>query len=69
MLRFHIPLIELDRRISRIQLSDKTSRRRPRKARSQLRQFYQPQSLVEVGGRIAFESCEANLVLGAEPPA
>ena len=30
MLRFHTPLIELDGRISRIQLSDKVSRFRPR---------------------------------------
>ncbi len=30
MLRFHTPLIELDVRISRIQLSDKASRFRPR---------------------------------------
>src|SRR6266540_2852528 len=29
-LRFHIPLIEPDRQISRIRLSDKTSRFRPR---------------------------------------
>ena len=32
MLRFHIPLIEPDRRISRIRLSEKGSRGRPRKA-------------------------------------
>ena len=69
MLRFHIPLIELDRRISRIQLSDKTSCLRPRKARCQLRQLYQSQSLVEVGGRVAFEPCTADLMLYAEPPA
>ena len=31
LLRFHIPLIEPDRRISRIRLSEKTSRVRPRK--------------------------------------
>ena len=32
MLRFHLPLIEPDRRISRIRLSEKDSRVRPRKA-------------------------------------
>jgi len=32
MLRFHIPLIEPDMRISRIRLSDGTSCLRPRKA-------------------------------------
>ena len=32
MLRFHIPLIEPDVRISRIRLSEETSRFRPRKA-------------------------------------
>ena len=32
MLRFHIPLIEPDGRISRIRLSEKGSRVRPRKA-------------------------------------
>ncbi len=37
MLRFHLPLIKPDVRISRIRLSDKDSRVRPRKtARSQL---------------------------------
>jgi hypothetical protein len=32
MLRFHTPLIEPDRRVSRIRLSEKGSRGRPRKA-------------------------------------
>ena len=41
MLRFHIPLIEPDVRFSRIRLSDKESRFRPREASSALLQFYQ----------------------------
>jgi hypothetical protein len=41
MLRFHIPLIEPDRRISRIRLSDKTSCFCPRKVVRPLRQINQ----------------------------
>jgi len=41
MLRFHTPLIEPDVRFSRIRLSDKVSRFRPRKASCALLQFYQ----------------------------
>jgi hypothetical protein len=47
--RFHIPLIELDRRISRIQLSDKDSRGRSPEAALPPLQAGQAQSLVEVG--------------------
>ena len=48
MLRFHTPLIEPDVRISRIRLSDKDSRRRPREiARSRL-EPYQPQHFFKV---------------------
>jgi hypothetical protein len=47
-LRFHIPLIKPDVRISRIRLSDKASRVRPREvARPQLK-LHQPQRLVQV---------------------
>jgi hypothetical protein len=37
VLRFHIPLIEPDRRVSRIRLSEKVSRVRPRKTDGLLR--------------------------------
>src|SRR6188474_3954988 len=47
-LRFHIPLIEPDRRISRIRLSDKTSRLHPRRAAPKLGQAYEPEMLVKV---------------------
>ena len=49
-LRFHIPLIEPDRRISRIRLSDKTSRLHPRRAATKLGQAYEPEVLVKVRG-------------------
>jgi len=48
VLRFHIPLIEPDGRISRIRLSDKHSRLRPREV---IRPHFQPdqsQGLVQV---------------------
>ena len=46
--RFHTPLIELDGRISRIQLSDKDSRGRSHEAALPTLQAGQAQSLVEV---------------------
>ena len=46
--RFHTPLIEPDRRISRIQLSDKDSRGRSREAALPTLQAGQAQSLVKV---------------------
>lgn len=51
--RFHIPLIEPDRRISRIRLSDKMSHVRPRKAAGSCRQMNQPQPLMEILVRVA----------------
>ena len=48
MTRFHIPLIELDVRISRIQLSDKTSRLRPRLVILKPRQANEPEVPVEM---------------------
>jgi len=47
MLRFHIPLIKPDVRISRIRLSDKESRFRPREAASAHAEPYKAQ-LVQV---------------------
>ena len=47
-LRFHIPLIEPDWRISRIRLSDKTSRLRPRLAAPSRGQAYETVMPVEV---------------------
>ena len=41
-LRFHIPLIEPDRQISRIRLSDKTSRLHPRHVVPKPTQAYEP---------------------------
>ena len=48
MLRFHIPLIEPDVRISRIRLSDKVSRLRPRKVARSFPKSYQPQDVVQI---------------------
>ena len=47
-LRFHIPLVALDVRISRIQRSDEVSCLRPRKVTRTHRQPLQPQDIVEV---------------------
>ena len=52
-LRFHIPLIEPDGRISRIRLSDKASRFRSREAGCSVRKAYQSEFIVEVFGREA----------------
>jgi len=47
-LRFHTPLIEPDWRISRIRLSDKTSRLHPRHVVPQPAQAYEPEVPVKV---------------------
>jgi hypothetical protein len=47
-LRFHIPLIEPDRRIYRIRLSDETSRLHARRAATKLGQAYKPEVLVKM---------------------
>ena len=46
--RFHVPLIEPDLRISRIRLSDKVSRGRPRKSLRAWRQLDESQRLIQV---------------------
>ena len=48
VLRFQVPLIEPDRRITRIRLSDKTSYLRPQRAMPRHPQLCQAQLLVQV---------------------
>ena len=52
-LRFHTPLIEPDVQISRIRLSDKSSRLRPRHVVPKPGQTYEPEVPVEVREWIA----------------
>src|ERR1700675_3579164 len=68
-LRFHTPLIEPDVQISRIRLSDKTSRLRPRHVVPKPAQAYEPEVPVEVREWIAPASSSPDFVLGAQPPA
>src|SRR6266568_2107219 len=68
-LRFHIPLIEPDMQISRIRLSDKTSRLHPRHVVPQARQTHETHGFVEVRGRIGPVPAASDLVLVAQPPA
>ena len=53
LLRFHIPLIKPDVRISRIRLSDKDSRGRPRESSRFGTQLDQAQLLIQVSVRVA----------------
>src|SRR4051812_36283563 len=68
-LRFHIPLIEPDMQISRIRLSDKTSRLRPRHVVPKPSQAYEPEVPVEVREWIGSAPAMPDLVLAAQPPA
>ena len=68
-LRFHIPLIEPDMQISRIRLSDKTSRLRPRRVVPKPAQAYEPEVPVEVREWIGSAPALSDLVLDAQPPA
>src|SRR5262252_4567037 len=68
-LRFHIPLIEPDRRLSRIRLSDKTSRLRPRHVAPERGQAYEPEVPVKVREWISAAPASPDLVLEAQPPA
>src|SRR5271163_4019716 len=68
-LRFHTPLIEPDVRISRIRLSDKTSRLRPRHVVPKPAQAYEPEVPVEVREWVAPAPSSPDFVLGAQPPA
>ena len=66
-LRFHTPLIEPDRQISCIRLSDKTSRLGPRHGVPKPAQTYEPEVPVEVREWIA--PAPPDFVLEAQPPA
>src|SRR5246500_1091773 len=68
-LRFHIPLIEPDMQISRIRLSDKTSRLRPRHVVPKPAQAYEPEVPVKVREWISSALASPDLVLEAQPPA
>src|ERR1700757_5506518 len=68
-LRFHTPLIEPDRQISCIRLSDKTSRLRPRHVVPKPGQRYEPELPVEVREWIAPALASSDVVLEAQPPA
>src|SRR5271165_6616090 len=60
---------EPDVRISRIRLSDKTSRLRPRHVVAKPAQTYEPEVPVEVREWIAPAPSSPDFVLGAQPPA
>ena len=64
-LRFHIPLIEPDMQISRIRLSDKTSRLHPRRAMPTRGQTYETEVPVQVREWISSAPASPDLVLGA----
>src|SRR6266545_5933424 len=68
-LRFHIPLIEPDMQISRIRLSDKTSRLHPRHVVPKPAQAYEPEVPVEMREWIGPALASPDLVLDAQPPA
>jgi len=68
-LRFHTPLIEPDMQISRIRLSDKTSRLHPRHVVPQPAQAYEPEVPVKVREWIGPALASPDLVLEAQPPA
>src|SRR5258708_671555 len=68
-LRFHTPLIEPDMQISRIRLSDKTSRLHPRHVVPKPSQAYEPEVPVEVREWIGPALASPDLVLGTQPPA
>src|SRR5712671_6367997 len=68
-LRFHTPLIEPDMQISRIRLSDKTSRRRPRHVVPKPTKAYEPEVPVKVLEWKRPALASPDLVLGAQPPA
>src|SRR4051794_11220337 len=67
-LRFHIPLIEPDMQISRIRLSDKTSRLHPRHVVPKPAQAYEPEVPVKVREWISPALASPDFVLDARPP-
>src|SRR5215510_6499807 len=68
-LRFHTPLIEPDMQISRIRLSDKTSRLHPRHVVPKPAQAYEPEVPVKVREWIGPALASPDLVLEAQPSA
>ena len=64
---FLFPLIELDRRVSRIQLSEKVSRFRPRKAACPSGKFDKAQHLMQGSNGKLLGCLPSYLVLGAQP--
>src|ERR1700745_543780 len=68
-LRFHTPLIEPDMQISRIRLSDKTSRLHPCHVVPQPAQAYEPEVPVKVREWIGPALASPDLGLEAQPPA
>ena len=68
-LRLHIPLIEPDRRLSRIRLSDKISRLRPRHVAPKRGQAYEPEVPVKVQEWIGPAPAPPDFVLETQPPA
>src|ERR1700692_2671250 len=66
---FHTPLIELDRQISRIQLSDKTSRLHPRHVVPKPAQAYEPKVPVKMRKWISPALATPGFVLELQPPA
>ena len=65
MLRFYLPLIEPDGRISRIRLSDKVSSLRPREGAPTQPESVEAQVLIEVFVREACGTLTWHLMLGA----
>src|SRR5215471_12838663 len=68
-LRFHIPLIEPDRQLSRIRLPDKTSRFHPRHVVPKRGQAYEPEVPVKMREWIGPALASPDVVLDAQPPA
>src|SRR5215471_1167589 len=64
---FLFPLIEPDRRISRIRLSEKVSRFRPRKAGGSCSETNQPKLVVQELVRVPFGTGSLQLMFGAQP--
>jgi len=64
-LGFHIPLIEPDMQISRIRLSDKTSRLHPRHVTPKRGQTYEPEVAVKVREWIGPALASPDVVLDA----
>jgi len=67
MPRFHIPLIEPDVRFSRIRLSEKASRFRPRKAARSLSEPNQTKPIMKTRYREIPDGCLRWFVFGAQP--